>query len=104
MSPVGHAHGSSWSPSAQAFSPCGSLPPVFSPGEHERGNRKMHVPAQPIVEQTDRVVRDFMIEMGGSLLSLFTPVSGARRSGRGMQPAGWNSRSPKKLKLQLCSN
>ena len=28
------------------------------------------------------------------LQSLFTPVSGARRSGRGMRPARWNSRSP----------
>ena len=35
--------------------------------------------------------------MGEGLPSLFTPVSGARRSGRGMRPAGWNSRSPKNL-------
>ena len=31
VSPVGHAHGSGWSPSAQAFPPLGSLPLVFSP-------------------------------------------------------------------------
>ena len=97
MSPVGHAHGSGWSPSMQAFPPLGSHPPVFSSGEHDRGNRKTHILAQPVAEQTDRVIRDSPIEMGGSLPSLFTPVSIAHRSGRGMWPAGWNGRSPKKL-------
>ena len=58
-----------------SFSTIGSLPPVFSPGEHKRGIRKTHVPAQSVVGQADRVVRDSTIEMGGSLPSLFTPVS-----------------------------
>ena len=97
VSPVGHAHGSGWSPSMQAFPPLGSHPPVFSPGEHKRDNRMTHVLAQSIAGQTVRVVRDSPIGMGGSLPSLFTPVSGARRSGRGMRPAGWNSRSLKEL-------
>ena len=97
VSPVGHAHGSGWSPSVQAFPPLGSHPPVFSPGEHKRDYRRMHVLAQPVPGQMDRAVQDSPIGMGGSLPSLFTPVSGARRSGRGMRPAGWNSRFPKKL-------
>ena len=59
---------------------------MFSLGEHEWGNRKTHVQAQPVAGQTDRVVRDSTIEMGGSLPSLFTPVSGAQRSERGMRP------------------
>ena len=59
--------------------------------------RSGFVLAQPVAGQTDRIIQDSTIEMGGSLPSLFTPVSGARRSGRGMRPAGWNSRSPKKL-------
>ena len=60
----------------QAFPPLGSLPPVFFPVEHKQRNRKMLVPAQPVVGQTDRVVQDSTIEMGGKLPSLFTPVSG----------------------------
>ena len=71
--------------------------PVFSPREHKRGNRKTHVLALPNVAQMDRVVGDYTIEMGGSLSSLFSPVSGARRAGRKMRPAGGNNRSPKKL-------
>ena len=101
VSPVGHAHGSGWFPSAQGFPPLGSHPPVFSPRERERGNRKTHVLAQPVVGQTDRVVRDSTIEMGMRLPSLFSPVSGARRAGRKMRPAGGNNWSPKKLSHKL---
>ena len=60
----------------------------FPPSVCSRDNRRTHVLAQPVAGQMDRVVRDSLIGMGGSLPSLFTPVSGARRSGRGMQPAG----------------
>ena len=74
---------------------------MFSPRERERGNRKTHVLAQPDVAQTDRDVRDSTIEMGRSLPSLFFPVSGARRAGRKMRPAGGNNRSPKKLSHKL---
>ena len=80
-----------------AFFTIGDHPPVFSPGEHKQDNQRMHVLAQPVPGQMDRVVQDSPIGMGGSLPSLFTPVSGARRSGRGMRPARWNSRSLKKL-------
>ena len=69
---------------------------MASMGERERGNRKMHLRAHPLVGQTDRVVRDATSEMGGSLPSLFSPVSGARRAGRKMRPAGGNNRPPKK--------
>ena len=79
-------HGRSWSPSA---------------GERERGNRKTPVLAQPGVAQADRVVRDSTIEMGESLPSLFSPVSGSRRAGRKMRPAVENNRSPKKSSHEL---
>ena len=92
VSPVGHAHGSGWSPSAQGFPPLGSHPPVFSPGKCEWGSRKTHVLAQPVVGQTDRVVRDATSEMGGSLPSLL-----AQQARRKMRPAGGNNRSPMKL-------
>ena len=68
---------------------------MFPPGEHKRDYRRTHV--LPVTGQMDRVVQDSPIGMGGSLPSLLTPVSGARRSGRGIRPAGWNSRSPNKL-------
>ena len=74
-----------------------AFPPVFSQGVHEQDNRRTHALAQPVPVQMDQVVQDSPISMGGSLPSLFTPVSGTRRSGRGMRPAGRNSRSPKKL-------
>ena len=96
-SPVGHVHGSGWSSSSQAFPSLGSHPPVFPSGIHEQDNRRMPALAQPVLGQRDQVVLDSPIGMGGSSPSLVRPVSGARRPRRGMQPAGWNSRSPKKL-------
>ena len=96
-SPVGHVHGSGWSSSTQAFSPLGSHPPVFPSGIHKQDNRRMPALAQPVLGQRDRVVPDSPIRMGGSSPSLVPPVSRARRPRRGMRPAGWNSRSPKKL-------
>ena len=57
--------------------------------------RRMFGP-RPVVGQTDWVVRDATSEMGGSLPSLFSPVSGARRAGRKMRPAGGYNRPPKK--------
>ena len=94
-SPVGHVHGSGWSSSTHAFPPLGSHPPVFPSGIHERDNRRMPALAQPMLGQRDRVVLDSPI--GGSSPSLVPSVSGAWRPRRGMRPAGWNSRSPKKL-------
>ena len=96
-STVGHVHGSGWSSSTQAFPPLRSHPPVFPSWIHERDNRRMPALAQPVLGQRDRVVPDSLIRMGGSSPSLVPPVSGARRPRRGMWPAGWNSRSPKKL-------
>ena len=81
-------HGSGWSSSMQAFRP--AVPP-------ERYNRRMPALAQPVLGQRDRVVPDSPIRMGGSLPSLVAPVSGARRPGRGMWPAGWTGRSVKTL-------
>ena len=64
---------------------------MVSAVERERGNRKTHVRAQPVVGQMERVVRDATSEMGGSLPSLFSPVSGTRRAGKKMRPAwGYN--------------
>ena len=96
-SPVGHVHGSGWSSSMQAFPPFGSHPPVFPSGIYKQDNRRMPALAQPVLGQRDRVVPDSPIGMGGSSPSLVPPVSGARRPRRGMRPAGWNSRSSKKL-------
>ena len=57
----------------------------------------MPVLAQSVLGRRDQVVLDSPIGMGGGSPSVVPPVSGARRSGRGMRPAGWNSRSPRKL-------
>ena len=94
-SPVGHVHGSGWSSSTQTFQPLGSHPPVFPSEIHKRDNQRMPALAQPVLGQKDRVVPDSPIGMGGSSPSLVPPVSGARRSMRGMRPAGWNRRSKK---------
>ena len=96
-SPVGHVHGSGWSSSTQAFPPLGSHPPVFPSGIHKRDNRRMPALAQLVLGQRDRVVPDSLIGMGGISPSFVLTVSGARRPRRGMQPAGWNSRSPQKF-------
>ena len=93
--PVGHEHGPGWSSSTQAFPPLGSHPA----GIHGRDNRGMPVLAQSVLGRRDRVVPDSPIGMGGSSPSVVPPVSGARRSGMGMRPAGWNSRSPRKLSV-----
>ena len=88
MSPVGHAHDFGWSPSVQGFPPLGSHVQVASPGERERGKRKTHVLAQPVVGQT--VCRDcfpLCLELGG--------LGGRCRR------LGGNSRSPKKLNHDL---
>ena len=77
-SPVGHVHGSGWSSTMQVFPPLGSHPPVFSPGIHDRDNRRTPALAQPVLEQMDRVVQDSPIGVGGTLPSLVAPVSGAR--------------------------
>ena len=90
-------HGSGWSSSTQAFPPLGSHPPVFPSGIHERDNRRMPALAQPVLGQRNRIVPDSPIGMGGSSPSLVPPLSGAWRPRRGMRPAGWNNRSPKKL-------
>ena len=90
-------HGFGWSLSTQAFPPLGSHPPVFPSGIHKRDKRRMLALAQPVLGQRDRVVPDSPIGMGGSSPSLVPPVSGAWRPRRGMRPAGWNSRSPRKL-------
>ena len=90
-------HGSGWSLSTQAFPPLGSHPPVFPSGKPEQDSQRTPALAQPVLGRRDRVVPNSPIGMGGSLPSLVAPVSGARRPGRGMRPAGWNNRSPKKL-------
>ena len=56
---------------------------MFPSGIHKQDNRRMPALAQPV--------------LGQSSPSLVPPVSRARRPRRGMRPAGWNSRSPKKL-------
>ena len=94
---VGHVHGSGWSSSTHAFPPLGSHPPVFPSGIHKRDNRSMLVLVYSVLGQRDRVVPDTPIGMGGSSPSFVLPVSGARRPRMGMRPAGWNSRSPKKV-------
>ena len=98
-SPVGHVHGPGWSSCMQAFQPLGSHPPVVPSGIHRRDSRRMPVLTQPMLGQRERVVPDSPIGMGGSSSSLVPPVSRARRPGRGMQPAGGNSRPPKKLSV-----
>ena len=73
---------------------------MVSMGECKWGNRKRFVRVQPEVGQTDRVVRDATSEMGESLPSLFSPVSGARWAGRKMWPAGGNCR-PRRSRITV---
>ena len=48
------------------------------------------VAVQPTQDQMDRDAQDSLAGMGGKLLSLFTPGSGARQLGSKMRPAGRN--------------
>ena len=80
-----------------SFSTIGQPSASVPSGIHEQDNRRMPALAQPVLGQRDQVVPDSPIGMGGSSPSLVPPVSGAWRPRRGMRPAGWNSRSPKKL-------
>ena len=91
--PVGHEHGFSWAPSTQAFPPLGSHPAEI----HGQDNQKMSVLARSVLGKRNPIVPDSPIGMGGGSPSVVPPVSGARRSGRGVRPAGGNSRSPRKL-------
>ena len=75
------------------FSPIGESSKDGSSGERERGNQKTHVRAQPVVGQTERVVRDSMSEMGGSLPSLFSPVPGTWLARKKMRLAGGHSQT-----------
>ena len=59
----------------------------------------MQVLAQSVLGRMNQVVPDTPIGMGGGSPLVVPPVSGARRSGRGMRPAGWNSRSQRKLSV-----
>ena len=59
----------------------------------------MSVLAQLVLGRRNQVVPDSPIGMGGGSPSVVPPVSGARQSGRGMRPAGRNSRSPRKLSV-----
>ena len=93
--PVGHENGPSWAASTQAFLPLGSHPTEI----HEQDNRELSVLARSVLGRMNPIVPDAPIGMGGGSPSVVPPVSGARRSGRGMQPAGGNSRSPKKLNV-----
>ena len=42
---------------------------------------------------------DSPVEMGGGSSSVVPPVSGARKNGRGMRPAGGNRRPPQKVNV-----
>ena len=69
---------------------------------HGRHSRRLPVLAQPVLGQRDRVVPDSLMGMGGSSPSLVPPVSGARRPGRGMRPAGGNSWVSKEIECGAC--
>ena len=66
---------------------------------HGQDNRNMLVLAQSVLGRRNPVVLDSLIGMGGGSPSVVPPVSGARRSGRGMRPARGNSRSSRKLNV-----
>ena len=70
-----------------SFSVIGSHPPEI----HRRDNRGMPVLAQSVLGRRNLVVLDSPIGMGGGSPSVVPPVSGARRFGRGMRPAGGNN-------------
>ena len=93
--PVGHENGPSWVSNTQAFPPLGSHPTEI----HEQDNRELSVLARSVLGRRNPIVPDTPIGMGGGSPLVVSPVSGARRSGRGMRPAGGNSRSPKKLNV-----
>ena len=97
--PVRHEHGPSWASNMQAFPPLGSHPTEI----HEQDNRELSVLARSVLGRRNPIVPDSLIGMGGGSPSEVPPVSGARRSGRGMRPAGGNSRSPKKLNVMYTS-
>ena len=93
--PVGHENDPSWASITQAFPPLGSHPTEIP----KQDNRELSVLARSVLRRRNPIVPDSPIGMGGGPPSVVPPVSGARLSGRGMRPAGCNSRSPRNVNV-----
>ena len=71
----------------------------FSAEIHGQDNRKLSVLAKSVLGGRSPIVPDSPIGMGGGSSSVVPPVSRARKTGRGMRPAGGNRRSPQKVNV-----
>ena len=92
--PVGHGLiRPSWASSTHIFPPLGSHPTEVRWQDH----RQLPVQANVVLGNRNPIVLDSPIGMGRGSSSVVPPVSGARKHGRGMRPAG-DRRSPQKVK------
>ena len=95
--PVGRGLGSGWASSMQAF------PPLGSHLTEARGqdNRKLPGGTKVVLGSRNPIVPISSVGMGRGSSSVVPQVSGARKHGRGMQPAGGNRQSPQRVKDEL---
>ena len=78
----------------------GAWPLGSQPAEiHGKDSRKLSVLAKPILGGRSPIMPDSPIGMCRGSSSVVPPVSGARKNGRGMRPAGGNRRSPQKVNV-----
>ena len=93
--PVGRGAGHGWASDTHAFPPLGSHPTEVC--GHD--NRQLPIRTKPVLGSRNPIVPDSPIGMGGAHSRCPPPpVSGARKNGRGMWPAGGDMRSPLEVK------
>ena len=92
--PVGRGLGPSWASSTHALPPLGSHPMEV----RGQDNRQLPVRAKVVLGSRSPIMPDSPIGLGRGSSSVVPPVSGARKHGRGMLPAGGDRRSPQKVK------
>ena len=95
--PVGRGLGPHWTSSTQAF------PPLGSHSTDDRGQYKWKLPdcTEVVLGGGNPMVPIPPVEMGRDSSSVVPQVSGARRHGRGMRPAGGTRPFPRRIKNEL---
>ena len=91
---VGRGLGPGWASSTQVFPPLGSHP-MEARGQD---NRKLPGRTKVVLGIRNPIVPISPVGMDRGSSSVVPQVSGAQKHGRGMRPAGWNRRSPQRVK------
>ena len=95
--PVGCKLGTGWASDTQVFPPLGSHPTEAC----GQDNRKLSGRTKMVLGSGNPIVPISPVGMDGGSSSVVPQVSGARKHGRGMWPAGGNRRFPQRAKDEL---